>query len=885
MVSNGKMKPPQLPLRFFRWFCHPQMRDYIEGDLMEVYEKRLRKSGRRVADFRFMIDVILLFRRGIVRPMEGYKHINTYGMYKNYFTIAWRTFLKSKGYSSINLFGLAIGLASCLLIMLYVSDELSYDRFNEKADRIYRVNEEIKFGDNHLDLACLNASFGETAKTDFPEIEQITRLRWYGGFLVKKGETNIQEGNVAWADSTLFEVFTLPMIFGNPKTALTEPNSIVITESVARKYFDSTNVVGQTLTINNTESRKITGVIKDIPPTCHFQFTSFIPMVQDKYALNDYWAGEQNYNTYLLLRSGANTDGLVPQLNHMVDKHLGPELKSVINKTLEEFNSQGDFFKISLIPVTDIHLHSNRIGELFGSGNIQYVYIFSVIALFILAIAIINFMNLATARSANRAREVGVRKVMGSLRTNLIQQFIVESFLTCLIAMLLAVAITLSALPVFNELTGKAITSGILHSTPVMVTLLALTVAVGLLAGSYPAFYLSAAKPASVLKGGNSGQRKSFFRNTLVVFQFAASVMLISGTLIIFRQIEFIGKKDLGYNREQILVVNNIGQLGQRVEPMKNRFQQLAGVEGVTVTGYLPTNYYRSNDSFFSSPSMDVKDAISMQSWMVDENYISTMNMHVLQGRNFSRELKADSRAIILNEAAAKFLGNRDILDKKLYSVMSDHKSTIVYHVIGIVKDFNFTTLKEAVKPLVFRYGHDQGGLAIKISTTDLTHQLSSLEKQWKEIAPELPFEYSFMDDDFNRLYNGEKQVGKLIGVFASLSILISCLGLFGLATFMAEQRTKEIGIRKVLGASVQGITALLSTNFLKLVLIAVVIASPAAYYFMNQWLQGFAYHVDIDGWIFLISGVGAILIALITVSYQSIKAGLANPVKSLRSE
>jgi putative ABC transport system permease protein len=861
-------KPPKLPLRFFQWFCHPKLRDSIEGDLVELYAARRIKSAKWKADLQFVWDVILLFRKGIIRPTEGYQNLNNYGMYKNYFTIAWRSFLKSKGYSIINLLGLAIGLASCLLIMLYVSDELSYDRFNEKADRIYRVNEEIKFGDNHLDLACLNASFGQTAKTDFPEIEQITRLRWYGGFLIKKGETNIPESNVAWADSTLFEVFTLPMTFGNPKTALSEPNSIVITESVARKYFDSTNVVGQTLTINNTESRKITGVIKDIPSTCHFQFTSFIPMVQDKLALNDFWAGEQNYSTYLLLRSGAKADELVPQLNRMVDKHLGPELKSVINKTLEEFNSQGDFFKISLTPLTDIHLHSNRIGELFGSGNIQYVYIFSITALFILTIAVINFMNLATARSANRAREVGVRKVMGSLRSNLIQQFIVESFLTCLIAMVLAVAITLVALPVFNDLTAKAITSTILHSTPVIITLIAITVVVGLLAGSYPAFYLSAAKPALVLKGGNGGQRKSFFRNTLVVFQFAASVMLISGTLIIFRQIEFINRKDLGYSREQIMVVNNIGQLGQRVEPMKNRFQQLTGVDGVTVTGYLPTNYYRSNDSFFSSPSMDVKDAISMQSWMVDENYIATMNMHILQGRNFSRELKADSSAVILNESAAKFLGNKDILDKKLYSVMNDHKSTIVYHVIGIVKDFNFTTLKEAVKPLVFRYGHDQGGLALKIATTDLSRLLPSLEKQWKEIAPELPFEYSFMDDDFNRLYLGEKQVGKLIGVFASLSIFISCLGLFGLATFMAEQRIKEIGIRKVLGASVQGITFLLSTNFLKLVLIAVVIACPVAYYFMNEWLQGFAYRVDIDWLIFLIAGVGAILIALFTVSY-----------------
>lgn len=878
--------PPRWALQFFKWLCNDHLSEAVLGDMIELYERRRKSMPWWKADALFVSNVIQFIQPFAIRGKSS-PSLNTFGMYKNYFTIAWRTFLKSKGYSFINIVGLAVGLSACLLIGLYVKHELSYDRFHEKAARVYRVNMELKFGDNHMHLAVANPLFGETSKNEIQQVEQTTRLRRYGSFLVKKGNENIREGNVAWADSTLFEVFTLPMISGNPKTVLTEPNSIVVTESVARKYFDRTDVVGETLTINNTQSRKITGVIKDLPSNMHFQFTSFIPLIEDEYALDGTWAGSQNWNTYLLLKEGMNVDEVDALVNKMLDRHLGPQLKAVIGKTLDEFNSEGNFFKASLIALPDIHLQSDRIGELYGSGNIQYVYIFSAIAACILFIAIINFMNLATARSANRAREVGLRKVMGSMKGALVGQFITESVLTCAAAMLFAVAITVAIFPFFNELTGKPLDPSILLTPQVIAGLVILTFVVGVLSGSYPAFYLSAFQPVSVLKGTHStGGKRSVFRSALVVFQFSASVLLIAGTLIVFRQLQYIQQKDVGYNRDQLLIINNIDKLKNRTQALKASLHQVRGVEKTTVTGFLPVNYYRNNDSFFTSPSLELKDAISVQKWMIDEDYLETMGMQLLEGRNFSKEIAADTGSLILNESAAKFLGNRDILGKKLYRIADENTKTLkVFRVIGVVKDFNFSSLREHVKPLAFIFGSDDGAMTVRIQRSDLTKTVSTIEDKWKSVASDLPFEYSFMDADFDQLYKGERQSGKLITYFASLSILISCLGLFGLATFMAEQRTKEIGIRKVMGASVPGITALLSKDFLKLVLIAVAIAVPVAWYFTDIWLQEFAYHIHVEWWIFVMASVMALVIALMTVSVQAIKAAVQNPVNSLRSE
>jgi len=807
-------------------------------------------------------------------------------MIRNYFKIAWRNLVKNKGYSAINILGLAIGMAVCLLIMLFVQHELSYDRYHAHAGRIYRADTEIKYGNNHLDLALANPNFGETAKNDIAAVEEYARIRWYGGLLIKKGNENIRENHVAYADNSLFSIFSFQFLDGDPKTALTEPNTIVINETIARKYFNSTQVAGKTLMVDDKQQRRITGVIKDIPENTHFKFMMFIPMMEDEYSKERIWAGNQNYNTYLLVHQGTNVNHLQADVNKMLERNLNSDLQQFFGKSVADFKSQGDYFKISLMPLSDIHLYSNKMGELYGSGNLQYVYVFSAIALFILVIACINFMNLATARMSGRAKEVGLRKSIGALRSSLIFQFLSESMLTVIFSMTLAIGLVLLALPVFNQLADKQIQAEFLTRPLVILLLIALTFLVGLLAGAYPAFYFSAFQPVKVLKGSlGSTFKKSLFRNGLVVFQFTASMVLIVGTIVIYRQMDYIRKKDVGYNREQMLVINNTDQLGDRTQSFKNELLTMAGVKSITLTGFLPTNYQRSNRSFFPTPDLEIKGAILMQEWEVDENYIPTMNMKITRGRNFDKTMGTESHAIIINEAAARFLGG-EVLNRLFYNIENEETGALrIFKVIGVVKDFNFSSLREEVKPLALLYKDNNAAMTIRLQSSDLPALMDQIKDRWNAQSPGQPLEYSFMDDDFNAFYKGEEKIAYIFTVFASLALFIGCMGLFGLATFTAEQRTKEIGIRKVLGASSAAIVTLLSRDFLKLVLIALLIAGPMAYYFMNHWLQDFAYRIKMEWWMFAAAGLTTGVIALLTVGWQAIKAAVANPVKSLRTE
>jgi len=808
-------------------------------------------------------------------------------MFRNYFKTAWRNLWRNKFYTSINIIGLASGLAICLLISLFVRDELSYDRYNLNANRIYRVNTEIKFGSNYFDLAVTPAMLGPTMVKEFPQVEQYTRLRWYGSFLVKKGNENIQEGRVCYADSTLFEVFTLPMIQGDPKTALSESHSLVITETIAKKYFNQLDVVGKHMLINDTGNYKITGVIKDIPTQSHFNFDFFVPMIENTGSNDDYWLA-QNWNTYVLVKKKANVKQLEAQLSPMMNRHVGPELKTVINQTFDEFEKGGGFVRASLTPLTDIHLHSNKTGELWGNGNVHFVYIFSAIAFLILLIACVNFMNLSTARSSNRAKEVGVRKVLGSLRRNLIWQFLVESILISFIALILAIVIARLLLPYFNQLTGgKTIQINILFQPSMLISLTLLIVAVGLLAGSYPAFFLSVFQPIDVLKGNlATGFKKSLLRNALVVFQFFISIFLIIGTVVIYNQLNYIQTKDIGFNRKQILTINHTNALKDQASTFKNELLQISGVQNVTMSSFLPVNYNRNNDVLFTSPTLDPKTGMSIQTWIVDENYIPTLNIKLFQGRNFSSQFLTDSSAIIINETAAKFLAKKDVVNKKIYEVKDvNTKELREWHIIGVIKNFNFSSLRDFVTPLALTLGKDYGNISVRINSNDIPNVLAQIKNKWKTMAPSQPFDYSFMDEDFNKLYITEQRIGQIFITFAVFAILIACLGLFGLVTYAAEQRTKEIGIRKVLGAGVVNIVTMISKDFLKLVLIASVIAFPFAWWAMNKWLQDFAYRVNIAWWVFALAGITAVTIALLTTSYQSIKAAMANPVKSLRTD
>lgn len=809
-------------------------------------------------------------------------------MLKNYLKTSFRNFQNNKKISIINIVGLAIGIAICLLIILYVLDELSFDKYNQHAERIYRINHEVKLGDKYLDLAQTPPGLGPEIIRGFPQVEQYVRLQPHDPVLIKKGDENFRESRVAFADSTLFEVFSLPMIAGNPRTALKEPNSMVITETVARKYFNMKEPVGQTLMINNKNNYKISGIIKDIPEQSHFKFDIFLPMCENEDSRNeaDGWISE-NYNTYLLFKKGINAERMIPQFDKMQDQHIAPLLKSTLNISIEEFRNQGSFVRNSLTPLTSIHLHSNKLGELDVNGNLTYVYIFSIIAVFIMLIACANFVNLLTARSANRAKEVGIRKVLGSSRKDLVFQFLTETFMVSSLSLLFALSLAILLLPWFNNLAEKQLHLGLLFQPGMIISLFVLMLAVSLLAGVYPALFLSAFQPISILKGKlASGFKNSWLRNSLVIFQFAVSIILISGTLVIYNQLTYIRNKDIGLNKEHVLIIQQTNVLKTEAVIFKNKLLGMSAIGNATMTGYMPVNGDRSSDAFFTSPTLDTKTSILMQKWKVDENYIPTFGIKMISGRNFSNDFASDSNAVIINEAASKLLGTSEVLNKKLYRITDmETKRVTVHHVIGVAANFNFNSLREIVTPLVLRFGKDNNSIAVRIISPDIAGTLARIRNEWQTMTRTDPFIYSFLDEDLNNLYKSEKQTGRLFITFTSLAILVACLGLFGLATYTAEQRIREIGIRKVLGASVGNLAGVLSKDFLSLVLIASVIAFPIAWYAMNKWLQNFAYRVNISWWVFIESGLIALLISFITVIFQAIKAAMANPIKSLRAE
>jgi len=806
-------------------------------------------------------------------------------MIRNYIKVAFRNLWRNKGFSAINIIGLAIGLTTCLLILFFVQDELSYDRYNTKLDRIYRVDGDLIFGGTHFILAVAPEPMGATLKRDYPQVEQYTRMRGYGGMRVKKGDVDVQEDRVIYADSTLFDVFTLPMIAGDPKTALVEPNTVVITEDMAKKYFNTlSNVVGKSLVINDEKNLKITGIIKNIPRESHFNFDFFISIngAIPSWELGN-WVSN-NLNTYIVLKPGVDPLVFQAKLDEINVRYVGPQAKQMLGISMEEFKKSGNRNDHFLMPLSKIHLYSNKTAELDANGSIQYVYIFSAIAIFILVIACINFMNLSTARSSNRAKEVGVRKVLGSLKKNLVWQFLTESMVISCIALVLALGLAILLLPYFNQLSGKAMGISLLTHSWVFPSLLILVLVVGFLAGSYPAFYLSSFQPITVLKGKLAkGFKTGWLRSSLVVIQFAISIILIVGTAVIYKQLNFIRSKNLGFNRDQVLVLQNTWPVAK---PFVDEVLKLSGVKNATMTGYLPTNGWRSDMPLYPEAVIDDKKAASMQTWQVDEGYIPTLGMQMAQGRNFSRDMPTDSTGVIINEAAAKLLGFKDPVGRNLYGMDDFPDKKLTPHpIIGVVKDFNFSSLREQVSPVALFLREQRGAMAFKVETKNIQSLISQIEGKWKAMAPGMPFKYSFMDDDFNNIYQSEVRIGRIFVSFAILAIFIACLGLFGLVTYAAEQRIKEIGIRKVLGATVGNIVTMLSGDFLKLVAIALLFAFPVAWWAMHRWLQDFAYRVDVGVWVFVIAGASALMIALATVSFKAISAALMNPVKSLRTE
>ncbi|MDB5285118.1 MAG: cell division protein FtsX [Mucilaginibacter sp.] len=808
-------------------------------------------------------------------------------MFKTYIKTAFRSLYKNKGFTAINILGLALGLSTCLLIVLYVVDELSYDRYNTKADRIYRVNEDLKLGENSVQYAVCMPPLAKTLIAEYPYVEDAVRLKNAGSFHVKKGSSSILESKMIYADPSLFNVFTLPMINGNPKTALAEPSSVVITETTAKKYFNSTNVVGKTMLFNDNQSYMITGVIKDVPKNSHFNFDFFLSMSTVPDSRSNEWL-RSDFNTYVLLKNAADHKKLEASFPAFLQKFSGSQMQSDLGMSIAAFEKSGSFFRMNLTALTDIHLKSHRTGELGANSTSQYVYIFSAIALFILLIACVNFMNLSTARSSNRAREVGVRKVLGSSRKYLIFQFLSESIMVTFFATAIAIIAAIALLPLFNQLAGKDIAVTAQSLVWLIPASLIIVVVIGSLAGSYPAFFLSAFQPIDVLKGKlSAGFKGGGLRSLLVVFQFAISVFLIIGTLVIYNQLNFIQTKNLGYNRNQVLVIQNAFELNNQAKAFKQEVKQLPGVTNATMTGFLPTSGDRSTAIYFKDATLDQKKSIFPQNWEVDADWIPTLDIKMALGRNFSKEMLTDSSAVIINEAAAKFLGYKDAINKSLYKSSGGKRGSNIkeYHIIGVVKDFHFNSLHEKIEPVIIRLADNRGALSIRVNTANLPSLMAQIKNKWATFSPGIQINYSFMDQDFDASYRAEQRIGTIFIVFTSLAIIIACLGLFGLAAYAAEQRTKEIGIRKVLGANVTVIVSMLSKDFIKLVVIAILIASPLAWYLMHLWLQDFAYRVSIQWWVLAGAACTALLIAFITISFQSIKAALANPVNSLRSE
>ncbi len=806
-------------------------------------------------------------------------------MIKNYFKIAFRNLIRNKAFSFINIFGLAIGLATCLIIMLFVQNELSYDRFNEKADRIVRVIFRGTVQGQKMNEANVMPPTAQILKNDYPEVLEATRLRDYGRPRIKYGNKTYRDDAFAFVDSNFFSVFTIPFLAGDPKTALVQPNTLVITKALANKYFGKEDPIGKMMTfIDGNTICKITGVIDKVPDNAHFHFDLFVSMSSLPEARSTSWM-QSSFYTYLVLPSGYNYKMLEAKLPQVVVKYMGPLFLQSMGITLDQYLKKGNDIGLYLQPLTDIYLHSDFAYDLGQAGDIRYVYIFGAIAIFMLIIACINFMNLSTAGASKRSREVGIRKVLGSLKQELVRQFLVESVLLSAIAMVIALGLVYMGLPVFNKLAGKNLTLQFTSTPWVIPVLVLFSLLTGLLAGSYPAFYLSSFNPVAVLKGRfTSGKKSISLRSMLVVFQFFISISLIICTTIVFYQLNYIQHIKLGYDKDQVVVIPDTYLLGNKASLFRQQLLQDPRVARVSVSNYLPAGPTGNNNYIVSADNNPSQMQKTLR-YDVDYEYIPTLGMEMAAGRNFSRDYATDSSAVIINETAAKAFGlGKNALG---HNLIDPHKQAAnkSLRIIGVVKDFHFKSLHELISPLVMVMGNDGATLIVKTKTKDLPGLLSTMNKRWKELNADTPFSYSFLDERFKNTYQLEQTTGLTLAIFAGLTIFVACLGLFGLATFTAEQRTKEIGIRKILGATVMGILSLLSKDFLKLVFIAFIIATPVAWLIMNKWLQDFAYRSPINLWIFIWAAFAASLITIITISFQAIKAALSNPVKSLRSE
>ncbi len=786
-------------------------------------------------------------------------------MFQNYLKLAFRNLSRQKAFSFINISGLAIGLASSLTILLWVRDELDYDRFHAKADRTYRLIGYV----SDIKVAITPAPVIPYLQETLPEIEHATRMFYIKSAMFQNGDKRFEEKGSYYAEPSLFDVFDFKLEQGDEVTALVQPNSVVINKEIAIKYFGTTDVLGKTLRRDNADDFMITGILAEPEGNSHLKLEIVLPWsyaaVRDYNIKENKW-GNFDFYSYITFR-------------HVQDETTLSEFESKIDKIFAEKHDKVSA-QFLLQPLTDIHLRSDFMADIAGHGNFQHVAAFALIAAFIVLIGCINFMNLSTARSARRAKEVGLRKVAGAFRAQLIRQFLGESILVSLISLTIALIITTLALPTVNEITGKGLF--IDFADPVIIgALLAVTLITGVLSGLYPAFILSGFTPIKVLKkevkGGAGG---AFLRNALVVSQFVISIFLLVGTTVVYQQLQYISSRDLGYNKENLLTVTIHGNVREVLREWQAAFKSEPAAVNVTIANALPTDLV-SGTAGVQWPGKRPDKQVLFATLFIDENFVPVYNMEIATGRNFNKDLRGDSSNFLINQQAAEAMGftQETAVGQKLE--LWGMKGQIV----GVIKDFNFKPLKSAIEPIILRPNEWGGTVVVKAGANQTQETIDAMERVWNSLETVYPFSYNFVDQDLENLYKSERQVGALFTVFAALAIFISCLGLYGLSIYIAEQRTREIGIRKALGASVSSIVYLLNTRFVIPIVIAMVIASPLAWMAMNKWLEGFAYRVNFNWLIVILAGVAALLVSLLTVSYETVKAAKVNPVKSLRTE
>jgi putative ABC transport system permease protein len=805
-------------------------------------------------------------------------------MFKNYIKTSLRNLRRNKMYSLLNILGLTIGIACCLLIFSYVQDELSYDRFHEKADRIFRVCTIVDIKDRYMNFASTAHVQGPMLKAEYPEIENFVRFNDYGSRrVIRYQNKEFFEEKFIWVDNSIFDVFSFKLLKGNPEDALVNPNTVVITEEMAEKYFGSEDPIGKNLQIHNDTLYMVTGVMQNLPANSHIRpdfFASFstLDLKPSGNAAEDL-TGSIDYFTYILLKEGADYKQLEQKFTRFLDRHVGNLMKRF-----------GGSITYELEPLPSIYLHSKREGQLERTGEVTYIYLFSGIGLFILLLACLNFMNLSTARSANRAKEVGLRKVVGAQRSQLIKQFMAESLILSLIAIILALLFVALSLPVFNSISGKALTMNTFITPYLLLGLTGLFIFVILVGGGYPAFFLSAFRPAEVLQGKlKRGVKSPVMRIVLVSLQFTVSIVLIIGTLIVYKQLKFMQNKELGYYKDHVIALRiRNEETGKKYETIKSELLRNPNILKVSASSSLPLG--RNSYNAHHAVGKQEGELIMLCTQIVDEDFIPAYDIEIVQGRNFSKDYVTDRQsAIILNEAAVKKLGWQDKALGQQIEVFMSIEEKKKYTVVGVVKDYHFASLHEEIQPLVLYnanpYGGDYYRISIRTAPENIQETVAFIKSKWKEFDSQYPIEYVFLDEQYDALYRAEERLGQLFGYFTGLAIFIGCLGLFGLSAFSAEQRTKEIGIRRVLGASIPGVIALLVKEFTKWVLLAVLIAWPVGYYIMNSWLRNFAYRISLDPATFLLAAVLALFISVMTVMYQASKAANAKPVTTLRYE